>query len=71
MAGLDAKVGWEIVGNGSCGGTAAINYLHRDGMKVGKRVQVVFVEKGGVQEAGKGARVNQRPNKNRWVMGKK
>ena len=39
-------------------------------MKVGKRVQVVFMEKGGVQEVGRGARVNQRPNRDRWVMGK-
>ena len=71
MAGLDAKVGWEVVGNGSCGGTAAINQLHRDGIRVGKRVHVVFVEKGGVHEAVRGAGVNQRPNKYGWVMGKK
>ena len=63
MAGWDAKVGWEVVGNGSCGGIAAINQLHRDVMRVGMRVQVVFVEKGGVQEAVKGARVNERPDR--------
>ena len=71
MAGLDAKVGWEVVDNGSSGGTAAINQLHRDGMRVGKRVQVVFVEKGGFREAVRGAKVNQRPDKYGWVMGKK
>ena len=38
MAGVSAKVGWEVVGDGSCGGTASINQLHTDGLRVGKRV---------------------------------
>ena len=25
MAGMNTKVGWEVVGNGSCRGTAAVN----------------------------------------------
>ena len=39
-------------------------------MRVGKRVQVVLVEEGWVQEAGRGARINQRPDMYRWVVGK-
>ena len=44
MAGMNTKVGWEVVGNGSSRGTAAVNQLHKDGLRVGKRVHVVLVE---------------------------
>ena len=39
-------------------------------MRVGKRVQVVLVEEGRVQETSKGARIDQRPNGYRGVVGK-
>ena len=39
-------------------------------MRVGKRVQVVLVEEGWVQEAGRGAKINQRRDRYRWVVGK-
>ena len=55
MAGLDAKVSGDVVGYGPRGGRAAVNELHGDGMRVGKWLQVVFVEKGGVQETIGGA----------------
>ena len=51
MAGLDAKVSGDVVGQGPRGGRAAVNELHGTGMRVGKWLQVVFVEKGGVREA--------------------
>ena len=51
MAGLDAKVSGEEVGYRPRGGRAAVNELHGNGMRVGKWLQVVFVEEGGVQEA--------------------
>ena len=54
MAGLDAKVSREVVGYGPYGGRAAVNELHGTGMRVGKWLQVVFVEKGGVEEAIRG-----------------
>ena len=69
MAGLNAKVGWKVVGNGSSGGITSINQLHKDGLRVGKRMHVVLLEEGWVQEAGRGARINQRADKYRWVVG--
>lgn len=51
MAGLDAKVSGEVVGYRPRGGRAAVNELHGNGMRVGKWLEVVFVEEGGVQEA--------------------
>ena len=70
MAGINTKVGWEVVGNGLCRGTAAVNKLHREGQRVRKRVQVVLVEEGRVQETSRGARIDQRPNRYRGVVGK-
>ena len=37
---------------------------------MGKGVQVILVEEGWVQEAGRGATINQRPNMYRGVVGK-
>ena len=37
---------------------------------VGKRVQVVLVEEGRVQETSRGAKIDQRPNRYRGVVGK-
>ena len=71
MAGMNTKVGWEVVGNGSCRETTAVNQLHRDGLRVGKRVQVVLLEEGRVQETLGGAGIDQRPNRYRGVVGKK
>ena len=69
MAGMNTKVGWEVVGEGPSGGTAPINLLHRDGLRVGKRVQVVLVEEGRVEETSRGARINQRPNRYGRMVG--
>ena len=55
MGGLDAKVSREVVGYGPRGGRAAVNELHGNGIRVGKWMQVVFVENGGVQEVVRGA----------------
>ena len=50
VACMNPKVGWEVVGYGSCRWTAAVNYLDRDGLRVRKRVQVVLVKEGGIQK---------------------
>ena len=55
MASMNTKVSGEVVGYRPRGGRAAVNELHGNGMRVGKWMQVVFVEKGGVQEAVRGA----------------
>ena len=39
-------------------------------MWVGKGVQVVLVEKGGVKKTGRGARIHQRPDRYGRVVGK-
>ena len=39
-------------------------------MRVGKRVQVVLVEEGRIEETSRGARINQRPNRYGRVVGK-
>ena len=38
---------------------------------MGKRVQVVLVEEGRVQKTSRGARIDQRPDRYRGVVGKK
>ena len=70
MACMNTKVGWEIVGYGSSSWTAAVYSLDRDGLRVGKRVQVVLVEERRIEETSRGARINQRPNRYGRVVGK-
>ena len=57
---VDPKVSWEVVSDGTGSRNAAINELKGDGDAVGKGMQVMANQDGGIEEAIRGTRVDQR-----------
>ena len=57
------------MGDGFNSWTAAVYSLDRDGLRVGKGVQVVLVEEGRIEKTSRGARINQRPNRYGRMVG--
>ena len=66
--GMNAQAGKEEVGDGSSGETTAVNQLQGNGLRVRKRVQLMFVKERGIPEAVRGPGIDQSADGYRWVM---